>query len=137
MGKRRQNELRDQRQLIRYIREVWPGTITLPGLAVVGVPRWVVAILKLVGYLDGQSDLIIYRRVGEFTALALELKHGYNKATEEQVGFLQDCAEQGAFSVVAVGFDAAQWAVRYYLRGEFERIDEHPKVERVGERVPA
>lgn len=73
--------------------------------------------LKAMGVRRGFPDLTLWLPRGGFHGLAVELKVGRNRATAEQIAWLDHMASTGWMAVCCIGFDAARQTIEDYLRG--------------------
>ena len=73
--------------------------------------------LKAMGVRRGFPDLTLWLPRGGFHGLAIELKVGRNRATAEQIDWLDHMASIGWLAVCCTGFDAARQTIEDYLRG--------------------
>lgn len=64
-------------------------------------------ILKAQGVKSGVADLCLALRTEQYGALYLELKHGKNLQTDNQIAFQQACKQFGNDYQIAYTFDAA------------------------------
>lgn len=72
---------------------------------------------KKSGYKKGFPDLFIYEPVGKWHGLAIELKVGYNKATNEQRWWRDQLRERGYMAEICTGIDEALEIINNYLNG--------------------
>lgn len=79
--------------------------------------RVTAARLKAMGVRRGFPDLTLWLPRGGFHGLAIELKAGRNRATAEQIAWLDHMASTGWMAVCCIGFDAARQTIEDYLRG--------------------
>ena len=57
------------------------------------------------GYKRGFPDLFIYEPKGKYNGLAIELKVGYNKATQEQLQWISKLRKRGYCAEICNGID--------------------------------
>jgi len=73
------------------------------------------------GYKRGFPDLFIYEisKIGKklYCGLAIELKVGYNKATNEQRWWIDQLNERGYKAHICTGIDEALEVIDSYLKG--------------------
>ena len=74
-----------------------------------------ISIAKSQGMCIGQSDIFLAVIRGGFAGLYVELKEGYNKATDDQLEFGQEMLRQGYDFEIATGFKACQDAIKRYM----------------------
>lgn len=82
--------------------------------------------LKAMGVRRGFPDITIWLPRGGFHGLAIELKAGRNKATAEQIGWLDHMGSIGWLATVCVGFDAARQTISDYLAAPTGRANHAP-----------
>jgi hypothetical protein len=70
---------------------------------------------KATGYKRGFPDLFIYEPRGDYHGLAIELKVGYNKPTNEQLAWIEELSERGYKAIVANGLDETIVTIEKYL----------------------
>lgn len=74
--------------------------------------------LKAEGFLPGVSDLIIFEKRGQYSAMFLEMKRtDGGVASENQLWFLREVEKRGAYGVVANGYEEAVDFLTWYLSG--------------------
>jgi hypothetical protein len=75
--------------------------------------------LKAEGLLPGVSDLIIFEPRGGYAAMFLEMKRadGGSGASDNQLWFIRQVEQRGAFGIVCNGYDEAQVVIDDYLNG--------------------
>jgi hypothetical protein len=75
--------------------------------------------LKAEGLLPGVSDLIIFEPRGGYSAMFLEMKRadGGSGASDNQLWFIRQVEQRGAFGIVCNGYDEAQPVIDDYLAG--------------------
>jgi hypothetical protein len=75
--------------------------------------------LKAEGLLPGVSDLIIFEPRGGYSAMFLEMKRadGGSGASDNQLWFIRQVEQRGAFGIVCNGYDEAQVVIDDYLNG--------------------
>lgn len=71
---------------------------------------------KYLGGKAGIPDVLIFRKVGEFNGLAIELKAPGNKPTPAQYKALNDLKDEGWNAVWCVGFEEAKETIDQYLK---------------------
>ena len=69
------------------------------------------------GYKRGFPDLFIYEPKGKWHGLAIELKVGYNKPTNEQNWWCGQLNERGYKAHICTGIDEALEVIDSYLKG--------------------
>ena len=74
--------------------------------------------LKKMGVKSGVPDILIFEGRGGFNGLAIELKFGRNKTTENQNHWLWGLFQRGWQTAVVTNFDEFQKIVDDYLAGE-------------------
>lgn len=79
--------------------------------------------LKRQGMKPGVSDICLPYAAGGFNNLYIELKVGSNKATEEQLTFIDTINRIGGKAVIVYGSDAAIEVIKAYLCGTIENLD--------------
>ena len=67
------------------------------------------------GYKKGFPDLFIYEPRGDYLGLAIELKVGYNKPTNEQLAWIEELNERGYMAKVCKGIDETINTINNYL----------------------
>ena len=72
---------------------------------------------KKSGYKKGFPDLFIYEPRGSYHGLAIELKVGYNKATNEQRWWRDQLRDRGYKAEICTGIDEALEGINNYLKG--------------------
>jgi hypothetical protein len=70
---------------------------------------------KKSGYKKGFPDIFIYEPRAGYHGLAIELKVGYNKATQEQLAWIKNLTDKGYVACVCVGIDEALRIIEGYL----------------------
>lgn len=70
---------------------------------------------KLTGLKKGVPDLFIYEPNKQFCGLAIELKVGYNKATKEQLYWIEQLNKKGYKAVVCNGIDETLEQIQDYF----------------------
>ena len=112
-----------QMALLEWLRLAHPAAWALTHHSPNGGHRSAVtaARLKCLGVRRGFPDLTLWLPRAGFHGLAIELKAGRNKATPEQIGWLEHLGAIGWCAVVCVGFEAAQRQFQEYLQLE-ERL---------------
>jgi hypothetical protein len=75
--------------------------------------------LKAEGLLPGVSDLIIFEPRGGYAAMFLEMKRadGGSGASDNQLWFIRQVEQRGAFGIVCNGYDETQPVIDDYLAG--------------------
>lgn len=71
---------------------------------------------KAMGTRAGCPDLQIYRRNGSYAGLAIEIKVGDNKPTDNQISFMRELTAQGWFCIVINHMDLFIKTVNGYMR---------------------
>lgn len=71
----------------------------------------------------GVSDICLPYAAGGYNNLYVELKVGSNKATEEQLTFIDTINRIGGKAVIVYGSDAAIEVIKAYLCGTIENLD--------------
>ena len=79
--------------------------------------------LKRQGMKPGVSDICLPYAAGGYNNLYVELKVGSNKATEEQLIFIDTINRIGGRAIIAYGSDAAIEVIKAYLDGALESLD--------------
>lgn len=79
--------------------------------------------LKRQGMKPGVSDICLPYAAGGFNNLYIELKVGSNKATEEQLSFIDTINAIGGRAVIVYGSDAAIEVITAYLEGSIGSLD--------------
>ena len=72
---------------------------------------------KKSGYKKGFPDLFIYEARNNYYGLAIELKVGYNKPTNEQSWWIDELNERGYYATICNGLDEALSVIDKYLKG--------------------
>lgn len=72
--------------------------------------------LKAMGARSGFPDLILCVPRGTYVGAAIEMKVGRNKATGNQLAWLQHLSDVGWYTAVCVGVDEAMKTLRLYMR---------------------
>tara|TARA_Y100000592_G_C5209257_1_gene194185 strand:+ start:132 stop:470 length:339 start_codon:yes stop_codon:yes gene_type:complete len=70
---------------------------------------------KKSGYKKGFPDLFIYEPNEQYCGLAIELKVGYNKATKEQLYWIEQLNKKGYKAVVCNGIDETLEQIKDYF----------------------
>ena len=70
---------------------------------------------KAMGTRAGHPDLVIYRRNASYVGLAIELKVGTNKTTENQDAFLAELTANGWYCTVVYKMDVFIQTVKDYM----------------------
>ena len=73
---------------------------------------------KYLGGLSGVPDILIFNQNNKYNGLAIELKVGYNKPTENQKQMLEDLTELGWYAVWLNSFEKAQYLIDNYFKNE-------------------
>ena len=71
---------------------------------------------KQTGYKKGFPDIFIYEPRGDYHGLAIELKVGYNKPTNEQLAWIEELMERGYMAKVCKGIDETISTINKYLK---------------------
>ena len=71
---------------------------------------------KKSGYKSGFPDLFIYEPKGQYYGLALELKIGYNKASEKQKDWIDQLNKRGYLAKVTNGWENTIKEIDQYLK---------------------
>lgn len=79
--------------------------------------------LKRQGMKPGVSDICLPYAVGGFNNLYIELKVGGNKATEEQLSFIDTINGIGGKAVIVYGSEAAIEVITAYLEGRIDSLN--------------
>ena len=79
--------------------------------------------LKRQGMKPGVSDICLPYAAGGYNNLYVELKVGSNKATEEQLIFIDTINRIGGRAIIAYGSDAAIEVIKAYKDGTLESMD--------------
>ena len=79
--------------------------------------------MKRQGMKPGVSDICLPYAAGGYNNLYVELKVGNNKATEEQLVFIDAINRIGGRAIIAYGSDAAIEVIKAYLDGTLESLD--------------
>ncbi len=79
--------------------------------------------LKRQGLKPGVSDICLPYAAGGFNNLYIELKVGGNKATEEQLSFIDTINGIGGKAVIVYGSEAAIEVITAYLEGNIGSLD--------------
>ncbi len=74
--------------------------------------------LKSEGVRRGVPDYLYFKRVGEYTGLAVELKKLRGRATKEQKEWLRHLSQEGWSTHIALGWEEAFEIFWKYIRGE-------------------
>jgi hypothetical protein len=74
--------------------------------------------LKAEGLKSGVPDICLPVPVGKYHGFYLELKHGDNKPSPEQLSWISALTARGYCVVVAVGWEAAIEHLKNYLEGK-------------------
>lgn len=77
--------------------------------------------LKQIGLLKGVSDICLPFPRGGYANLYIELKAGNNRATQEQIAFIEGINNNGGRGIVVYGGDNAIDIIQAYLK---DKIDE-------------
>ena len=79
---------------------------------------------KKSGYKKGFPDLFIYEisKIGDklYAGCAIELKVGYNKATNEQRWWRDQLRDRGYKAEICTGIDEALEVINRYLKGQIQ-----------------
>ncbi|MFA6176338.1 MAG: VRR-NUC domain-containing protein [Phycisphaerae bacterium] len=115
------SEHQEQALVVEYLQSIYPLALfwaTPNGASLSGRGR-AMNKLKAEGCLPGVSDLIIFEPRGGYSAMFLEMKKqgGGSGASENQLWFIRQIEERGAYGVVANGFVEAQVFIDDYLCG--------------------
>ena len=70
---------------------------------------------KATGYKRGFPDLFLYEPRGDYHGLAIELKVGYNKPTNEQLAWIEELNERGYKATVSNGLESTIKIINKYL----------------------
>jgi hypothetical protein len=70
---------------------------------------------KQMGVKSGVPDVLIFEPKGEFIGLAIELKAGYNKPSENQLKWLDDLTKKGWLAVWSNSLDEVIDIIEKYL----------------------
>ena len=79
--------------------------------------------LKRQGMKPGVSDICLPYASGKYNNLYVELKTGNNKATEDQLKFIDVINALGGKAVIAYGSEAAIQVITAYLEGNIDELD--------------
>tara|TARA_R100000655_G_scaffold4623_3_gene14948 strand:+ start:1883 stop:2215 length:333 start_codon:yes stop_codon:yes gene_type:complete len=71
---------------------------------------------KASGYKRGFPDLFIYEPRNNYHGLAIELKVGYNKPTNEQLAWIEELNERGYKAHVCTGIEETLKVINNYLK---------------------
>ena len=71
---------------------------------------------KASGYKRGFPDWFIYERRNNYHGLAIELKVGYNKPTNEQLAWIEELNERGYKAFVCTGIEETLKVINNYLK---------------------
>ena len=71
---------------------------------------------KASGYKRGFPDLFIYEPRENYYGLAIELKVGYNKPTNEQLAWIEELNERGYKACVCTGIEETLEVINNYLK---------------------
>ena len=71
--------------------------------------------LKRMGVKSGVPDILIFNRKKDYSGLAIELKVGYNKPSENQLEFMKLLNEQGWMCVVSYSLEECIDLVDFYM----------------------
>jgi hypothetical protein len=74
--------------------------------------------LKAEGLKPGVPDICLPCPVGKYHGFYLELKHGTNKPSPEQLSWIYALNAKGYFACVAYGWEEAIEKIRNYLEGK-------------------
>lgn len=72
--------------------------------------------LKKMGVKSGVPDILIFNRKKGYSGLAIELKVGYNKPSDNQLEFMKQLDEEGWLCIVSYSLDECIEVVDSYLR---------------------
>jgi hypothetical protein len=119
----------EQVSVIDYLQKAYPSVLvfSIPNGAhlagSIGQRAAAMNKLKSEGLLPGVSDLEIFEPRGGYSCMFLEMKKkgGGNGASDNQLWFIRQVSERGAFGVVANGFDEARPLIDDYLCGRILR----------------
>ena len=95
--------------------------MTLKGILFIHVPNegkrspMVARILKAMGLKPGFPDLLILEPKGEYHGLAIEMKVGKNKPSENQRKWIYDLMKKGYCALVCYGADDAIKTINTYM----------------------
>lgn len=71
--------------------------------------------LKKMGVKSGVPDILIFNRRRNYAGLAIELKVGYNKPSENQLEFMKQLSGEGWHCVVSYSLDEVIDVVDFYM----------------------
>lgn len=79
--------------------------------------------LKQMGMLKGVSDICLPFNNNKYSNLYIELKAGNNKATQEQISFIEGINEAGGKGVVVYDGDNAIEIIKAYLENRIDSLE--------------
>lgn len=115
MFKRNYREDQLQMEVIRYLKLQYPDVLVHHCANERQTSPQRGAKLKKMGVRAGCPDILIFKKSGNVSGLAIELKIGKNKPTEAQNDFLNRLSINGWFTKVSYNFDAAKTIIDNYL----------------------
>ena len=109
----------EQRLVIKYLREKYPGALYTIAPNGMKLPMSVAMKLKAMGYRAGTPDILILEPKGKYHGLLVEMKiQKGGKVSPEQTRFIEDAQTRGYYAVVCCGAQIAIHVIDAYMEGK-------------------
>lgn len=111
-----------QSQLVRWMKKQYPKMLFTASAGGLHTSKTQAIKMKHAGYVAGCPDMMIFEPRGGYFGLFIEMKRPGNRATPDQLVFLENLRLRNYQSMVCTGLDEAMDQVSRYMAQEVTKL---------------